>query len=66
MRKPRKNDTPVEEVAIPRRHLLDRVPVSDLCDEYQLSPALFYAWQELCFEDGASALSPDPGFSISR
>ena len=37
MRKPRKNYTPPEKVAILRRHLIDRVPVSDLCDEYQLS-----------------------------
>ena len=37
MRKPRKNYTPVEKVAILRRHLIDKVPVSDLCDEHQLS-----------------------------
>jgi transposase-like protein len=55
MRKPRKNYTPVEKVAILRRHLIDRVPVSDLCDEYRLSPTLFYAWQKLFFENGASA-----------
>jgi transposase len=55
MRKPRKNYTPPEKVAILRRHLIDRVPVSDLCDEYQLSPTLFYAWQKLFFENGASA-----------
>ena len=41
MRKPRKNYTPPEKVAILRRHLIDRVAVSDLCDEYQLQPALF-------------------------
>ena len=46
MRKPRKNYTPPEKVAILRRHLIDRVPVSDLCDEYQLQPTLFYAWQK--------------------
>ncbi len=46
MRKPRKNYTPVEKVAILRRHLIDRVPISDLCDEYQLSPTLFYALAE--------------------
>ena len=40
MRKPRKNYTPSEKVAILRRHLLDRVPVSDLCDEHQLSRRL--------------------------
>ena len=55
MRKPRKNYTPVEKVAVLRRHLIDRVPVSDLCDEYQLSPTLFYLWQKQFFENGASA-----------
>ena len=55
MRKPRKNYTPVEKVAILRRHLIDRVPVSDLCDEYQLQPTLFYTWQKLFFENGAAA-----------
>ena len=43
MRKSRKNYTPVEKVAVLRRHLIDRVSISDLCDEYQLSPTLFYA-----------------------
>jgi transposase len=43
MRKPRKNYTPPEKVAILRRHLIDRVAVSDLCDEYQLQPTVFYA-----------------------
>src|SRR5438132_11668236 len=55
MRKPRKNSTPVEKVAILRRHLIDRVPVSDLCDEHQLSPTLFYLWQKQFFENGPSA-----------
>jgi transposase-like protein len=55
MRKPRKNDTPVEKVAILRRHLIDRIPVSDLCDEHQLSPTLFYLWQKQFFENGPAA-----------
>jgi len=56
MRKPRKNYTPPpEKVAILRRHLIERVPVSDLCDEYQLQPTLFYAWQKIFFENGATA-----------
>ena len=50
-----------EKVAILRRHLLDRVPVSDLCDEYQLQPTLFYAWQKLFFENGASAFERKNG-----
>jgi transposase-like protein len=54
MRKPRKNYTAVEKVAILRRHLIDHVPVSDLCDEHKLSPTLFYAWQKQFFENGAT------------
>jgi transposase-like protein len=61
--KPRKNYTPVEKVAILRRHLIDRVPVSDLCDEYQLSPTLFYIWQKQFFENGASAFERKNGAS---
>ena len=61
MRKPRKNYSPSEKVAILRRHLIDRVAVSDLCDEYKLSPTLFYAWQKIFFENGASAFERKNG-----
>ena len=61
MRKSRKNYTPVEKVGILRRHLIDRVSISDLCDEYQLSPTLFYAWQKLFFENGFSAFERKSG-----
>jgi transposase len=36
MRKERKHYTAEEKVAILRRHLLDKVPVSDLCEELGL------------------------------
>jgi len=61
MRKPRKNYTPVEKVAILRRHLIDHVPVSDLCDAYQLSPTLFYLWQKQFFENGTAAFERKSG-----
>ena len=54
-RKPRTNYTPAEKVAILKRHLLEKVPVSDLCDEHQLSPTLFYQWQKQLFEGAAAA-----------
>lgn len=66
MRKPRKNYTPVEKVAILRRHLIDRVPVSDLCDEYKLSPTVFYLWQKQFFENGAAALEHKTASSESQ
>jgi transposase-like protein len=66
MRKPRKNYTPVEKVAILRRHLIDRVPISDLCDEYKLSPNLFYIWQRQFFENGAAAFERKGASSESQ
>ena len=69
MRKPRKNYTPVEKVAILRRHLIDHVPVSDLCDEHQLSPTLFDLWQKQFFENGPAAFerkNPKPDGHLQR
>ena len=55
MRKERKHFTPEEKVAILRRHLVDKVPVSELCEELGLRPTVFYRWQKELFENGAGA-----------
>jgi transposase len=55
MRKERKHFTPEEKVAILRRHLVDKVPVSELCEELDLRPTVFYRWQKELFENGAAA-----------
>jgi transposase len=55
MKKQRKHYTPEEKVAILRRHLVERVPISDLCDELGLQPTVFYRWQKEFFENGAAA-----------
>ena len=58
-RKNRKNYTGEEKVAILRRHLVDHVPISDLCDEYKLHPTVFYRWQKQFFDNGAAAFDND-------
>jgi len=55
MKQKRKKRSGAEKVAILKRHLVDRVPVSDLCDEYSLNPTVFYRWQKEFFEHGAAA-----------
>ena len=55
MKKERKHYSAEEKVAILRRHLLDKVPVSDLCEELGLRPTVFYRWQKEFFENGAAA-----------
>ena len=55
MNQSRKHYTAEEKVAILRRHLLEQEPISNLCDELGLSPAVFYRWQKEFFENGATA-----------
>jgi len=55
MRKPRKSYSPEEKLSVLKRHLVEGVPVSDLCDELQLNPNVFYGWQKQLFENGAMA-----------
>ena len=55
MREQRKNYTAEEKLSILKRHLVEKVPVSDLCDELGLNPNVFYAWQKQLFENGAAA-----------
>ena len=47
--------TAEEKVRILRRHFIDQVSVSDLCDEIGLQPTVFYRWQKQFFENGSAA-----------
>jgi transposase-like protein len=51
----RANFTAEEKVRIVRMHLLEKVPVSDLCDQHDLLPSQFYTWQRQLFEQGSKA-----------
>jgi transposase len=57
MNKPRRHFADHEKVAILKRHLLDKVPVSDLCDELDLYPNQFYDWLKKFFENGHLAFA---------
>ena len=61
MRKPRNHYAAEQKLAIVRRHLIDKVPVSDLCEEHGLQPTVFYRWQKDLFENGAAALERKNG-----
>src|SRR5918994_6781007 len=51
---------PGEKVAILRRHLLEKEPISKLCDEGGLQPTVFYRWQKEFFENEAAAFEQRP------
>ena len=52
----RRKFTAEEKATILRRHLADKIPVSDLCEEYKIQPSLFYVWQRQAFENLGVAL----------
>jgi len=37
---------------------VDKVPMSDLCNQHGLSPKVFYRWQKQFFENGSIAFTP--------
>ncbi len=53
----RRHFTPDEKVAILRRHLLENVPVSQLCEQHGIAPSVFYHWQREFFENGHRAFT---------
>lgn len=57
----RRNFSGKKKVEILRRHLVENETVSDICDEYDLNPNLFYRWQKRFFEQGAAAFETKNG-----
>jgi transposase-like protein len=57
----RRNHTSETKAEILRRHMVDKVPVSDLCDEYRIQPSVFYGWQRQLMENLAVALEATSG-----
>ncbi len=51
----RKFLTPEQKVTILREHLIEKVPVSQVCDKHGVSIVNFYNWQKQFFENGAAA-----------
>jgi transposase len=56
--KQRRHFTASQKAAIVKRHLVDGVAVSDLCDELQIQPTQFYQWQKQLFENAAAVFEP--------
>jgi transposase len=52
MNSERRHLTPQEKIAALKRHLLEGVPVSSICDQLGIAPTMFYRWQKELFENG--------------
>lgn len=61
MSQQRKSVAGPEKLAILKRFLVEKVPISDLCDQYGLQPSQIYYWQAQLFEHGASVFERKAG-----
>ncbi len=62
----RKNFSPEQKVIILKKHMLEGVVLSDLCDQYGFHPSLFYRWQKAFFEKGYLAFQGNKDTEINR
>ena len=61
MPRKRRHFTAEQKATILRRHVVDKVPVSDLCDEYKVQPSVVYGWLQQLFERAPKVFEIDPG-----
>jgi transposase-like protein len=52
----RRHFSPEQKAAILKEHLVDKTPVSAVCDRHQIGVSLFYLWQKDLFENAHLAL----------
>jgi transposase len=57
MTRQRRHFGPEQKVALLRQHLVDKVPVSDVCEKADIPVSLFYSWQKVFFENGHAAFT---------
>jgi transposase-like protein len=63
----RRHFTPEQKAAILRRHLVDKKPVSEICNEEKLQPSVFYDWlNHLVAQAPAVLASPRRGSSPEK
>ena len=63
MPRQRRNFSGSEKMTILREYLIDKVPISAVCDKHGLQPAMFYQWQKKLFEEGATVFEQPRGKS---
>ena len=53
----RRQFSPEQKIKILREHLLEKRPISEVCEKHQITPTQFYQWQKTFFENGAAAFA---------
>jgi transposase-like protein len=59
--KERRHWSAEERTKLLRRHPIEKVPISKICEEARLAPSLFHRWQEQLFLNASLALGDGRG-----
>lgn len=65
-KKTRRHLSPAKKAELLRLHLSEKRPVSDICEEHQLQPSLFYTWLRQLTANAEVALVGGGGRSSRR
>src|SRR5438045_1865812 len=61
----RRQFSPEQKIKILRQHLLEKVPISEVCEKHQITPTQFYQWQKTFFENGTAAFAKSANSRLS-
>ena len=50
-----------EKIKILKKHLLEGVRISEICEEFEITPGMFYEWQKLLFDKGSEVFAAKKG-----
>ena len=58
--------TAEQKVTSIRKHLIEKIPVSDICEELNISSTQFYKWQTEFFENGNKAFTKENNSQLKK
>ena len=44
-----------------KEHIMDKIPISDICEKLDIQPSVFYGWQRDLFARGGLVFEKKPG-----
>ena len=62
----RRQFSPEDKIKILRLHLLEQIPISEVCQRHQITPTQFYQWQKIFFDQGAAAFAKASPRALSQ
>lgn len=66
MSKKRRHYSAKEKMMALRKHFVEGVPISEVCEELGIQPSLFYDWQRVLFSSAEQVFNRQPETGMTR